>query len=152
MTTFDLYVGSISIYIGCIVIFVIITVSIYKKYRDNDFLSGIFLSGVLNLLLLLPLLSIYFFILGYVSSFLFGYVAGYFNKNYKRGLLSGAMGILFSWILFGILSPLGFLLFYSLFYAGLLIIPTILFGGIGGVIGGKIRQRNEDRNTSEEIE
>jgi hypothetical protein len=149
MVTINLIVSSISIYLICIAIFIFISIFAYKKYHDNDFLSGIFISGILNLLPLLSLLSIYIFILGYILSFLFGFVAGYFNKNFKRGLLSGAMGIFFSWILFGLFSPLGFLLFHSLFYAIVLIIPTILSGAIGGTLGGKIRENSDNRFNSE---
>ncbi|MHA1931755.1 MAG: hypothetical protein ACW96X_04390 [Promethearchaeota archaeon] len=147
MSIIDLYVASISIYVICIIVFVIITVLIYRKYHDNDFLMGIILSGILNLMFLLPLLSIYFFIIGYVLSFLFGYVAGYFAKYFKQGLISGMLGIFLSWLLFGLFSPSGVLFFYSLSYAFLLIIPTIIFGAAGGAIGGQIRERSENRTT-----
>ena len=149
MAIIDLYVASISIYVICIIVFTITVITVYRKYRDNDFLMGIIISGILNLLVLLPLFSIYIFIIGYVLSFLFGYVAGYFTKYFKRGLLSGALGIFLSWILFGLFSPSGFLFFYSLLYACLLIIPTTLFGAIGGAIGGQIRENSENRSTSE---
>ncbi|MHA2181646.1 MAG: hypothetical protein ACXAAH_09510, partial [Promethearchaeota archaeon] len=87
--------------------------------------------------------------IGYVLSFLFGYVAGYFTKYFKQGLIGGALGILLSWLLFGLFSPSGILFFYSLFYSTLLIIPTILFGASGGAIGGHVREKNENRDASE---
>jgi len=149
MAIIDLYVASISIYVICIIIFVIITALTYRKYRDNDFLMGIFISGLLNLLFMLPLISIYIFIIGYVLSFLFGYIAGYFTKFFKQGLLSGALAIFLSWLLFGLFSPSGILFFYSLLYSTLLIMPTILFGAAGGAIGGQIRENSENRSTSE---
>ena len=149
MAIIDVYVASISIYVICIIVFVIITVIAYKKYDDSDFLSGIIVSSILNLFPLLPLLSIYFFFLSYIFSVLFGYVAGYFTKYYKRGLLSGALGIFLSWILFGRFSPSGFLLFYSVSFAFMFIIPTILFGAVGGAIGGQIREKSENHGNSE---
>jgi len=152
MAIIDLYVASISIYIICLIIFIITTVLTYRKYRDNDYLMGIFISGLLNLMFLLPLLSVYFFIIGYILSFLFGYVAGYFTKFFKRGLLSGVLGIFLSWLLFGLFSPSGILFFYSLYYAFLLIIPTTLFGAVGGGIGGQVRENSENRSNSEETQ
>ncbi len=155
MAIIDLYVASISIYVICIIVFIIITVIAHKKYRDSDFLMGIAVSGILNLLVLLPFITIYnlilgyIFILGYVFSFLLGYVAGYFTNFFKRGLLSGALGIFLSWLLFGLFSPSGFLFFYSLIYTCLLIIPTTLFGAVGGAIGGQIRENSENPSTSE---
>lgn len=155
MAIIDLYVASISIYVICIIVFVIITVIAHRKYRDSDFLMGIAISGILNLLILLPLITIFFvvlsyvFIFGYVFSFLLGYVAGYFTKFFKRGLISGILGIFLSWLLFGIFAPSGFLFFYSLLYASLLIIPTILFGAVGGAIGGQIRENSENHGNSE---
>ncbi|MCK5341795.1 MAG: hypothetical protein KAR20_00245, partial [Candidatus Heimdallarchaeota archaeon] len=56
---------------------------------------------------------------------------------------SGAAGITFSFVLFGVLSPLGFLVFYSLFYVGVVIIPSITCGTIGGAIGSRIRKRSD---------
>ena len=75
--------------------------------------------------------------------FIFGFVAGYFNTTIKMGASSGAAGIAFSFILFGVLSPLGFLVFYSLFYVGVVIIPSITCGTIGGAIGSRIRKRSD---------
>lgn len=155
MSTINLYLPSIFIYVICIIIFVIVITKTHRKYRDSDFLMGIAISGILNLLILLPLITIFFvilsyvFILGYVFSFLFGYVAGYFTKFFKRGLLSGTLGIFLSWLLFGLFSPSGFLFFFSLLYVCLLIIPTILFGAVGGAIGGQIRENSENHGNSE---
>ena len=155
MAIIDLYVASISIYVICITVFVIITVIAHRKFRDSDFLMGIAVSGILNLLILLPLITIlnvilgFVFIFGYVVSFFLGYVAGYFTKFFKRGLLSGALGIFLSWLLFGLFSPSGFLSFYSLFYTFLLIIPSTLFGAAGGGIGGQIRENSELHSNSE---
>jgi len=149
MAIIDLYVASISIYVICIIVFAITVIMVYRKYRDNDFLMGIFISGLLNLLFMIPLLSIYIFFIGYVLSFLFGYVAGYFTKYFKQGLLSGALAIFLSWILFGLFSPSGILFFYSLLYACLLIIPTILVGAVGGAIGGHVRENSENRTDPE---
>ena len=155
MSIIDLYVASISIYVICIIVFVIVVTKTHRKYQDSDFLMGITISSILNLLILLPLITIFFvvlsyvFILAYVFSFLFGYVAGYFTKFFNRGLISGILGIFLSWLLLGIFSPSGILFFYSLLYACLLIIPTILFGAVGGAIGGHFRERSENRSTSE---
>ncbi|MHA1985589.1 MAG: hypothetical protein ACW98D_03020 [Promethearchaeota archaeon] len=155
MAIIDLYVASISIYIICIIVFVIVVTKTHRKYRDSDFLMGITISGILNLLVLLPLFTIFLvalsfvFLIGYVLSFLFGYIAGYFTKFFKRGLISGILGIFLSWLLFGLFSPSGFLIFYSLLYACLLIIPTILFGAVGGAVGGQIRENSENRSTTE---
>ena len=95
MAIIDLYVASISIYVICIIVFVIVVTKTHRKYQDSDFLMGITISSILNLLILLPLITIFFvvlsyvFILAYVFSFLFGYVAGYFTKFFNRGLISG---------------------------------------------------------------
>ena len=57
--------------------------------------------------------------------------------------MSGALGIFLGYMIFGAVSPLGFLIFYSLFYVLIVILPSTLCGAIGGAIGSKIRMRSE---------
>jgi hypothetical protein len=148
MASTEVYIASISIYLISIAILICTTLLIYRKYKDNNFLSGMVLTGILNLLPLLSLITLYFYWVTYILSLIFGFAAGYFNTNIKLGTLSGATGILLSWILFGLLSPLGFLLFYSFFYGCLVIIPTIIIGAVSGAIGSKIRQKKETTKTT----
>jgi hypothetical protein len=133
---------SITLYIIIIVIFIILTLFTYRKFQDKNFITGLVFSGVLNSLPFLAFPSIFFFIWYFLGG-LFGFIAGYFNTKIKLGALSGALGILFSFILFGILSPLGFLIFYSVYFIFIVIIPSILSGALGGFIGSKIRVRSE---------
>jgi uncharacterized membrane protein YeaQ/YmgE (transglycosylase-associated protein family) len=106
---------------------------------------GIFLSAFINfgIISLSSLFLGYFWL--YLSSLIFGFMAGIINKSIKLSILSGAGGIFFSWFLplfggvldstiFGYLirAPASFYLVY--------IIPTILFGALGGGIGGVINK------------
>ena len=142
------YIAGFTIYITCIVIFVCLILLAHRKFQDPNFLRGMIISGILSLLFLLANISFYFF-LAYILSFLFGFVAGYFNTIMKRGLLSGVAGIFLSWLLFGALPPFGFLAFYSAYYIVLLIIPSTVCGAIGGVVGNIIRARSDAKMTSE---
>ncbi|MHA1915611.1 MAG: hypothetical protein ACW986_08615 [Promethearchaeota archaeon] len=141
----------LAVYITISVIFVILTFFTYRKYQDKNFISGLVFSGVLNSLPLLAVPYLYF-LLGYFLGGLFGFVAGYFSIKFKLGIISGALGILFSFILFGLISPLGFLVFYSLNYILVAITPSILCGAIGGAIGSKIRMKSEIDNNSDSKE
>ncbi len=142
ISNIDVYIVSFAIYITCTILFAFLLIYAHRKYQDKNFLNGIFISGLFYFLPLLALPSLYF-IMGYVLSLIFGFIAGYFNSYIKRGILSGAAGIFLSWLLFSALSPLGFLIFYSFSYIGYVVIPTTLCGAIGGTIGCKIRQRSE---------
>ena len=144
-----LFVSGLAIFIACIVIYGYLLFLANKKYQD--FLGGIFISGLLNSLFLLSTVSFYFFLV-YILSFAFGIAAGYFNTVVKRGLLGGAAGITLSWLIFGTISTSSFLAFFSDFFTVVYIIPSILCGTMGGFIGSKIREKNDAKMTSKSVE
>jgi hypothetical protein len=139
------------LYLIIVAIFIILSFLIYRKYQDKNFITGIVFTGVLNCLPFLAFPSLYFFI-GYFLGVIFGFVAGYFNLKIKLGIMSGALGIFLGYLIFGGVSPLGFLIFYSLFYILIVILPSTLCGAIGGAIGSKIRMRSEVDNISKSEE
>ena len=145
-----LFVSGLAIFIVCIVIYGYLLFLAHKKFQDESFLGGIFISGLLNSLFLLSTVSFYFF-LAYILGIAFGIAAGYFNTIIKRGPLGGAAGITLSWIIFGIFSPAGFLGFFVEFFTIVYVIPSILCGALGGFIGSKIRERNVAKMTPKSV-
>lgn len=144
MVSSSVYIISLTIYVICAITFLLIVIFSHRKYQDKNFLTGLIFAGVLNLL---PLLAFpeFYFIAGYILSLLFGFVAGYFNYKLILGVLSGGAGIFLSWLLFSLLSPLGFLVFYPFYFIIVHIVPTTLCGAIGGIIGAKLRERSDSR-------
>ncbi|MFX1324558.1 MAG: hypothetical protein ACFE8N_06355 [Promethearchaeota archaeon] len=147
MVSSSVYIISFIIYIICAIIFILFIIFGHKKYQDKNLLTGLIVTGVLNLL---PLLAFpeFYFVIGYILSLLFGFVAGYFNSKLILGILSGGAGIFLSWLLFGLLSPLGFLAFYPFYYIIVYIVPTTLCGAIGGIIGAILRERSDSRTNT----
>ncbi|MHA2390861.1 MAG: hypothetical protein ACXAEX_02735 [Promethearchaeota archaeon] len=148
MVSSSAYIISLIIYIISTIIFIFLVIFGHRRFQDKNFLTGLIVSGVLNLLPLLAFPEFYFFV-GYFLSCLFGFVAGYFNSRIILGALSGAAGIFLSWLLFSILSPQGFLVFYPFYYILVYILPTTLCGAIGGLIGYKLRLRSDSRTNTE---
>ena len=136
------------LYLIIVTIFIILSFLIYRKYKDKNFITGMVFTGVLNCLPFLAFPTLYFFI-GYLLGVIFGFVAGYFNIKIKLGIMSGALGIFLGYLIFGGVSPLGFLIFYSLFYVLIVILPSTLCGAIGGAVGSKLRMRSEVSNNSD---
>ena len=79
-------------------------------------------------------------------------MAGYMNTNIKRGSLSGALGVLISWICYGALTYNSIVLLFSVEVSLIFLLPSILCGAIGGVIGYKIRYMKENQQVSNNSE
>jgi hypothetical protein len=120
----------LAIFIVCIVIYGYLLFLANKKYQDQSFLGGVFISGLLNSLFLLSTVSFCFYLV-YILGFVIGIAAGYFNTVVKRGALGGTAGITLSWLIFGTLSTSSFLAFFSGFFTVIYVIPSILCGAIG---------------------
>ena len=147
-------VTGIVIYAICIVIAICLIIFVHKKYQDPTFLQGIVLSTFFHILVLLPNLIFLFFPIVYVFGLIFGILAGYVNTNIKRGSLSGALCVLISWICYGALTYNSIVLLFSVEASLIYLLPSILCGAIGGVIGYKIRylkERQLDSNKSEPV-
>lgn len=110
-----------------------------------EFLLSIFISAIA--FLVIPRILPYFFILGLYSMVLLGLTSGIIggicNEDMMRSVLSGVSGVLIGLFLppfYGLYSFGGYLSYYDI---GALIwyfpIMTILFGGLGGLIGNQIR-------------
>ena len=145
-----LFVSELAIFLACLVFYGYLLFLANKKYQDQSFFGGVFISGLLNSLFLLSTVSFYFF-LAYILGFAFGIVAGYFNTVVKRGLLGGAAGITLSWLIFGTISTASFLAFFEDFFTVVYVIPSILCGTMGGFIGSKIREKNDAKMTSKSV-
>ena len=145
-----LFVSELAIFLACLVIYGYLLFLANKKYQDQSFLGGVFISGLLNSLFLLSTVSFYFF-LAYILGLAFGIAAGYFNTVVKRGPIGGAAGITLSWLIFGILSTSSFPAFFVEFFTIVYVIPSILCGALGGFIGSKIRERSDAQITPKSV-
>ena len=126
----------------CIVFIILILYGVYIKSLDKNLLLGIFISAILY-----EMISVNFYIgftfsfnlISFLLYFLFGFVggttAGLLNENIKRGVLSGASGMVLAIVLRYpiIYMPLIFYVSQSL--------PTILGGAIGGAVGSQVIKR-----------
>lgn len=135
------YLFIIPFYVACIFL---LPYGIYRKYRDENLILGIFISAAfyvisnVNLFGVLPyLLSIQF--IGYfIFSFICGIVAGLFNEDLKRGAISGAIGMI---IAMALTYPyIYFLIFVFGYYFPLHTLPHILGGAVGGILGSQIKK------------
>jgi len=143
----DFYVVAFVIYIICIVSASCLIFLAHKKFQDQNFLLGIFLSSILHLLPILSNLWLYLFFVIYIFGFIFGILAGSTNLDIKRGALCGALGILISWILYGVLNFSSIVVIFSGIGFVTYILPVILCGAVGGGLGSKIRLLRGDRVT-----
>lgn len=118
-----------------------------SKLHTKEFLLGIFISAIIfQVFLIYPFIIVFaiFSIYGIVLiGFFSGITAGICNENMIRSVLSGVSGVLIGLFLppfYGLYSFGGYLSYYNI---GALIwyfpIMTILFGGLGGLIGNQIR-------------
>ncbi len=152
MNLTEYIVTGVVIYAICIVIAICLIIFAHKKYQDPHFLQGIVFSSLFHILVLLPNLIFLFFPIVYVFGLIFGIMAGYMNINIKRGSLSGALGVLISWICYGALTYNSIVLLFSVEVSLIFLLPSILCGAIGGVIGYKIRYMKENQQVSNNSE
>jgi len=145
MSTADFYVIAIVIYIISLISAVCLIFIAHKKFQDQNFLLGIFLSSILNLITILSPLWFYFFFVIYIFGFIFGILAGSTNLNIKQGVTSGALGILLSWIFYGVLNFIYLVDVFSGIGLVTYILPAILCGAVGGGLGSKIRLVRGDK-------
>ena len=151
MSLTEYIVTGVVIYAICIVIAVCLIFFAHKKYQDPYFIQGLVLSSLFHLLLLLPNLVFIFFPIVYGFGLIFGILAGYVNINIKRGALCGALGVLISWICYGAFTYNSIPLLFSVEMSLLYLIPSILCGSLGGVIGFKIRNMKLASIKSEQV-
>ena len=139
MSLVDFYVIGIVIYIISIVLAVSLIFLAHKKFQDQNFLLGIFLSSILHLILILSNLWLYLFFIIYIFGFGFGILAGSMNLNIKQGVTCGALGILLSWIFYSTINFGSIVVIFSGIGLVSYIIPAVLSGAVGGGLGSKIR-------------
>jgi len=123
----------------CIVFIILLLYGVYIRSLDKNLLLGIFSSAILY-----EIISVNFYIgftfsfnpISFLFYFLFGFIggttAGLLNENIKRGVLSGAIGMVLAMTLRYpiIFIPIIFFVSQSL--------PTILGGAIGGIVGSQV--------------
>ena len=139
-----LYLTHSLLFLALLIIFVSLAIIIYLKYQDMSFFQGIFLAAFINFAFV-TLASLFIgYIWVYFSSVILGFMAGIINKSIKLSILSGAEGIFFSWMLpllggiFYNSAIFGYLIIASLNFYLIYIIPSILCGALGGLLGGVI--------------
>ena len=81
----------------------------------------------------------------YVLGLFFGIVAGIYNINVKRGALCGALGVLISWTSYGALTYSTIIYLFSVDLFLVYLLPAIMLGALGGVVGRKIRERKIEK-------
>jgi hypothetical protein len=133
-------ITGIVIYVSCVVIVISLPIFAHKKYRDPGFLQGLVLSALFHILILLPNLFLIWLGLIYVIGFSFGILSGIYNTNVKRGALCGSLGVLISWTAYGILNFEIITYLFSARFFLIWILPAIILGAPGGILGRKIRE------------
>ncbi len=126
----------------CIIFIILLLYGVYIRYLDKNLLLGIFSSAILYEMISVnfffgfifffnPTYLLFFFLFGLIC----GTTAGLLNENIKRGVLSGAIGMVLAITLRYpiIFIPIIFFVSQSL--------PTILGGAIGGAIGSQVIKR-----------
>jgi len=138
------YTVGIALYITCIVLFICLTVFAHKKYQERNFLVGICVSFVIMLVFLfIPYISF-----GYYAapiSLIPGIATGLLIKNIKRGALSGALGILLSWIVFSVIYMFVIFWIFGTYIFAMTVLPSVFCGAIGGAIGGAVGSKRGEK-------
>lgn len=151
-----LYLTHCLLFLILLIFFVSLIIVVYMKYHDTNFFLGIFLSAFINfgfITLMSTFLGLGYFWL-YISSFIFGSMAGLINRSIILSILSGAEGIFFSWLLpllGGVFQStlFGYYIIGSVDFYLIYIIPTISLGALGGAVGRVITKVREARSDLE---
>jgi hypothetical protein len=135
---------SISFYIISLIVLGILVFLAYYKQHDKSFLIGILISSVVFLYLTLIFIYdiIIYFNFGFaLIGFTCGIIAGLPIQNPVRSILSGVAGIFLGILINPYFAGFSFLFIFISFPEGYFLILSILFGGLGGLIGNHINGR-----------
>jgi hypothetical protein len=146
---FSVFLYSISFIILAILIYLA-----YKKHQDKGFLLGVIISSIIFLYLTLIFIYdiIIYFKFGFtLIGFICGIIAGLPNQNTARSILSGLAGIFLGILINPYFAGFSFLFIFISFPDGYYLILSILFGGLGGLIGNHINERLQPAIDQEQL-
>jgi uncharacterized ion transporter superfamily protein YfcC len=119
---------------------------VYKKHEDKGFLLSIFVSAFV---FLIPYSFTGGYFIGYfygglvITGFISGIVAGLFNEDMISAILSGVTGVFLGYLINPLFRGILWLYLFALYPVNYYEILSILFGGIGGLIGNQIKIRRK---------
>ncbi len=143
---FNLYSFLIVIPYVVIITLVSLIYYLYKRIGDRKFLVSIFVS-IFFFIIAFSLIGVYIVFYFYGSliiiGFICGIVAGLLNEDMFSGLLSGVASIFFGYIGYYLIRGDFFFYVFFLYPLNYYIILSILFGGIGGLLGHQVNSNRK---------